>query len=151
MVSAFQNRRRNNENLDLQDWRNRLQPEWNGCTNAPCRARSLREVDRARPSVHFLWLGRRVRPNRARDSGRTACAHPCTGPEGRRKVSDKIETHPVQARDRNGFRRDGARCPTVVTLAAYEVYSEVYAPQPALVTGHCRGGFGMGELVAFLY
>jgi hypothetical protein len=64
---------------------------------------------------------------------------------------EKIETHPVQARDRNGFRRDGARCPTVVTLAAYEVYSEVYAPQPALVTGDCRGGFGMGELVAFLY
>ena len=59
-----------------------------------------------------------------------------------------IETHPVQTK-RN--LRDTAECPTVVTLAAYEVYSRVYGPQPAMVTGGCRGGFGAGELIAFLY
>jgi hypothetical protein len=36
-------------------------------------------------------------------------------------------------------------------MAAYEVYSHVFAPQNALVTGGCRGGFSTGELVAFLY
>ena len=36
-------------------------------------------------------------------------------------------------------------------MRAYEVYCAVYAPQEALVTGHCRGGFGVGELIAFLY
>ncbi len=41
--------------------------------------------------------------------------------------------------------------PQVVTMRAYEVYCEVFRPQDALVTGGCRGGFGIGELVAFLY
>lgn len=36
-------------------------------------------------------------------------------------------------------------------MAAYEVYAHVYAPQEALIEGSCRGGFGQGELVAFLY
>lgn len=48
-----------------------------------------------------------------------------------------------------------AREQTVVTedvyMAAYEVYCKVYCPQEAMVTGNCRGGFGIGELVAFLY
>lgn len=57
-----------------------------------------------------------------------------------------IETHPVQI----GGGKSG-RCPTAVTLAAYEVYSHVCGPQEALITGWCRGGFGTGELVAFLY
>lgn len=56
--------------------------------------------------------------------------------------------HPVQA-------PYGAREPIVVrtevTLAAYEVYCHVYGPQADLVTGGCRGGFGVGELIAFLY
>ncbi len=38
-----------------------------------------------------------------------------------------------------------------IYMAAYEVYCYVYAPQEAMVTGSCRGGFGIGELVAFLY
>ena len=38
-----------------------------------------------------------------------------------------------------------------VYMAAYEVYSHVYAPQAAMLEGNCRGGFGVGELVAFLY
>lgn len=58
-----------------------------------------------------------------------------------------IETHPVQ----NHVRTRDARCPTTVTLRAYEVYCEVFRPQEALITGGCRGGFGVGELIAFLY
>jgi hypothetical protein len=59
-----------------------------------------------------------------------------------------VETHPVQTHQ--PYHR-GARAPTVVTMLAYEVYCAVFAPQPALVTGDCRGGFGAGELIAFLY
>jgi len=36
-------------------------------------------------------------------------------------------------------------------MAAYEVYSHIYGPQEAMVTGGCRGGFGTGELIAYLY
>lgn len=39
----------------------------------------------------------------------------------------------------------------LVMTAAYEVYCAVYGPQEALITGNCRGGFGTGELIAFLY
>lgn len=59
----------------------------------------------------------------------------------------EIEVHPVQA-DRC---RRGASVLAVVSRRAYEVYSRVWAPQEALITGHCRGGFGVNELVAFLY
>lgn len=40
-----------------------------------------------------------------------------------------------------------------IYMRAYEVYSEVFAPQQALIDLEkgCRGGFGMGELTAFLY
>lgn len=58
--------------------------------------------------------------------------------------------HPVQAHKYCNSNRD-ATCPQTVTLRAYEVYCELYGPQPAMVTGWCRGGFGTGELVAFLY
>lgn len=61
-------------------------------------------------------------------------------------MSDEIKTHPVQTVDHKG-----GRCPQVVTMRAYEVYCEVFRPQDALVTGNCRGGFGTGELIAFLY
>lgn len=61
---------------------------------------------------------------------------------------EKIETHPVQ----NHFRPHASyRVSTLVTLRAYEVYSKVHSPQPALIEGECRGGFGVGELIAFLY
>lgn len=56
-----------------------------------------------------------------------------------------VPTHPVQTNPRGGY------APQVVTMRAYEVYCDVYAPQKALITGDCRGGFGLGELVAFLY
>lgn len=41
--------------------------------------------------------------------------------------------------------------PESVYMSAYEVYCHVYSPQPALIEGWCRGGFSVGELVAFLY
>ena len=56
--------------------------------------------------------------------------------------------HPVQSSPRNGQR---ATAPQAVTLRAYEVYCRVFGEQEALVTGECRGGFGPGELIAFLY
>lgn len=57
-----------------------------------------------------------------------------------------VETHPVQT---CGNQR--GRAPTTITMRAYEVYCHVHAPQEALVTGWCRGGFGTAELIAFLY
>lgn len=59
---------------------------------------------------------------------------------------ENIETHPIQTVDHRG-----GKCPKVVTMRAYEVYSKVWGPQEALITGGCRGGFGTGELIAFLY
>ncbi len=61
-------------------------------------------------------------------------------------MPNEVKVHPVQTAG-NG---DG-RAPQVVTMRAYEVYCQVFGPQEALVTGGCRGGFGTGELIAFLY
>lgn len=64
---------------------------------------------------------------------------------------DKIILHPVQANTSN-HKRGTAR--VEITQAAYEVYCHVYSPQPALMDlegRDCRGGFGVGELIAFLY
>lgn len=60
------------------------------------------------------------------------------------------EFHPIQTRE---LTRPHTRAmmPSEVTLRAYEVYCHVFAPQEALITNGCRGGFGVGELVAFLY
>ncbi|MEE9611965.1 MAG: hypothetical protein V3W19_11970 [Desulfatiglandales bacterium] len=61
----------------------------------------------------------------------------------------KPEIFPVQ---RSHLRsRDQASVPEAVYMAAYEVYSEVYSPQQAMIEDGCRGGFGLGELTAFLY
>lgn len=60
-----------------------------------------------------------------------------------------VETHPVQNPSR--IRREKSRCPKVVTMAAYEVYCELYGKQEAIITGGCRGGFGLSELIGFLY
>lgn len=59
----------------------------------------------------------------------------------------EIETHPVQV---NRSQRTG-KCPVVVTMKAYEVYRHLCGEQRELITGSCRGGFGAGELIAFLY
>lgn len=61
------------------------------------------------------------------------------------------EIHPVQLPA--GARAKG-EVGSLVTQRAYEVYCHVYGPQPAMMDlagRHCRGGFGVGELVAFLY
>jgi hypothetical protein len=58
-----------------------------------------------------------------------------------------IPTHPIQT---HGIR-DGGVAPQAVTLRAYEVYKAIHGEQEALITGGCRGGFGVGELIAFLY
>ena len=63
--------------------------------------------------------------------------------------ADNVPVHPVQVR--RGYGLPAAVAPQVVTLRAYEVYCHVYAPQPAMIEGGCRGGFGVGELIAFLY
>ena len=61
-------------------------------------------------------------------------------------MTKEVKVHPVQTAGRGA-----GRAPQVVTMRAYEVYCHVHAPQEALITGGCRGGFGTGELIAFLY
>jgi hypothetical protein len=61
------------------------------------------------------------------------------------------ELHPVQ---NNAGRNPKKQISSLVTLRAYEVYTHVYGAQPAVVdlAGRgCRGGFSVGELIAFLY
>lgn len=49
------------------------------------------------------------------------------------------------------YRNTKSVVPEPVYMAAYEVYCHVFRPQEAMITGECRGGFAIGELVAFLY
>jgi hypothetical protein len=58
-----------------------------------------------------------------------------------------VATHPIQTE----CCHRGGTAPACVTALAYEVYCHVFGAQPALITEGCRGGFGIGELVAFLY
>ena len=64
-------------------------------------------------------------------------------------------TFPVQ-----NPKRYGQPTPQIAAgpyLAAYEVYCYVYGSQTsftelrAMIEGGCRGGFGVGEIIAFLY
>lgn len=60
------------------------------------------------------------------------------------------EFHPIQI---GVFPRQPVM-PAEVTLRAYEVYAHIFGAQPAMVDlkgRDCRGGFGLGELVALLY
>lgn len=63
-----------------------------------------------------------------------------------------VKLYPIQVyRARNGKRGSANES---VYLHAYEVYSAVFGPQPAMIDiegRDCRGGFGVSELVAFLY
>lgn len=43
-----------------------------------------------------------------------------------------------------------AGIPWSLHLEAYDAYCERYSPQPALIEGWCRGGFGIGELDMFI-
>lgn len=58
------------------------------------------------------------------------------------------EIHPVQN------QHVPNRISSKVTARAYEVYCHLYGEQPAMMDlagQNCRGGFGTGELLAFLY
>lgn len=57
--------------------------------------------------------------------------------------------HPVQTTA--DIYKGSATVPACVTLRAYEVYRKLFGPQEALITGGCRGGFGVEELASFLY
>lgn len=59
------------------------------------------------------------------------------------------EHFPIQGGEQYG-RGQGQVCKAVY-MRAYEVYKKLYGEQPPLIEGECRGGFGKGELVAFLY
>lgn len=65
-----------------------------------------------------------------------------------RSDDEGLTLHPVQI-DR--WSRKPSHVRTEVTLRAYEVYCHIFHEQKALITGDCRGGFSVGELVAFLY
>jgi hypothetical protein len=62
---------------------------------------------------------------------------------------DPVEVHPVQ--NPRHVNHKPVVAPKIVTLRAYEVYCALYGEQPAMVTGGCRGGFGIEELLAFMY
>lgn len=69
-----------------------------------------------------------------------------------RMLTETPEMHPVQVHRRSSGGR--AQVTSRVTLRAYEVYQHLYGGQAALIDlkgRDCRGGFGAGELVAFLY
>jgi hypothetical protein len=59
--------------------------------------------------------------------------------------TQKVETHPIQTHN------PPERLPKVVTMRAYQVYCAMFGSQEALVTGGCRGGFSISEVIAFLY
>ena len=62
-------------------------------------------------------------------------------------MSEKPQFHPVQ---NDGRLRT---VPASVVMQAYEVYTHVFGSQPAMIdlARGCRGGFSVGELIAFLY
>lgn len=68
---------------------------------------------------------------------------------GANHLTPEPETFPMQVM--LGYNREGGRIAKSVYMAAYEVYSHVHAPQPAMIEGGCRGGFSSGEIIAFLY
>jgi len=65
-------------------------------------------------------------------------------------VSDE-RIYPVQTKK---DPREPGRISRALHMRAYEVYRHVYGPQEAMIDLEgrgCRGGFGTGEIVAFLY
>ena len=63
----------------------------------------------------------------------------------------KIPTHPVQSINIDRRRDVECKLPQSVTLRAYEVYCHIHGKQEAMVTGGCRGGFYVSEIISFLY
>ena len=67
------------------------------------------------------------------------------------KDKGDIPTHPVQSVNVKPYRHLSCRLPQAVTLRAYEVYCHIHGKQDAMVTGGCRGGFHISEIISFLY
>lgn len=65
-------------------------------------------------------------------------------------MANEKRVFPIQT---HNVRRESGGVPEPVYMAAYEVYSHVFGPQEAMIdfARGCRGGFGTGEIVAFLY
>lgn len=61
-----------------------------------------------------------------------------------------LKKFPVQGGNRHSHGGQG-QVRESVYMRAYEVYSYCHGEQKAMIEGHCRGGFGKGELIAFLY
>lgn len=66
-------------------------------------------------------------------------------------MAEEVKTAPFQLPRCPRPRGEGGKIPWDLHLLAYEVYRAIYGEQKALVEGWCRGGFGTGELLAFLY
>lgn len=69
-------------------------------------------------------------------------------PENMPSLTEDERAFPIQTPSR--FLGQATVCKNVY-MAAYEVYSHVHGRQQAMIEGGCRGGFGSGELIAFLY
>ena len=63
------------------------------------------------------------------------------------KGKGEVATHPVQSVN----VQQSCRLPQAVTLRAYEVYCHIHGKQDKMVTGWCRGGFHISEIISFLY
>lgn len=68
-------------------------------------------------------------------------------------MTAETNTHPVQFGHSIEHPSQVARVPSLVALRAYEVYCHLFGAQPAMIDVEkgCRGGFSVGEIVAFLY
>lgn len=66
------------------------------------------------------------------------------------QVPTKERLFPIQT---HGVGKKSGRLGESMYMAAYEVYSHVYGAQQAMIDLErgCRGGFGVDEIVAFLY
>ena len=65
-------------------------------------------------------------------------------------MSETERQFPIQS----SMERGQHTVPESVYMSAYEVYCHVWAPQEALIDlegRNCRGGWSMGDLVAYLY
>lgn len=50
-----------------------------------------------------------------------------------------------------GARHPSGSVPRDIHLRAYEVYAHTWGEQKVLTEGWCRGGFGVSEIIVYLY
>ena len=63
-------------------------------------------------------------------------------------MTNETKTSPVLPKS---YDRRASKVPAVVAERAYEVYSHLFGTSQSLEKLNQRGGFGTGELIAFLY